>query len=86
MHEYDRNSVAARVPVPKPGIGERRQRLLCGYWGGERHHEAGTRVHVFWATAVLVVIVANNAKAIHFRISFMAFSLGEVLPEGGTVR
>jgi hypothetical protein len=41
---------------------------------------------VFWATAVLVVIVANNAKAIHFRISFMAFSLGEVLPEGGPVR
>jgi hypothetical protein len=37
---------------------------------------------MFWAAAVPAVIVANNAKAIHFRISFMAFSLGEVLAEG----
>jgi transposase len=31
MHKYDRSAVAARVPVPKPGIGQRRQRLLCGH-------------------------------------------------------
>src|ERR1700722_14576355 len=44
MHEYHRNAVAARVPVPKPGIGQRRQRLLCGCWSGKRHHEARTRI------------------------------------------
>src|SRR5208282_2202039 len=37
---------------------------------------------VLWPTAVPAVIVASNAKAIHFRISFMAFSLSEILPEG----
>jgi uncharacterized protein YjbJ (UPF0337 family) len=41
MHEYDRNAVAARVPVPKPGIGQRCQRLLCGYWDGERPVNCG---------------------------------------------
>jgi hypothetical protein len=44
MHEYDRRAVAARVPIPKSGIGQRRQRLLCGCWDGERHHEARTCV------------------------------------------
>jgi hypothetical protein len=40
---------------------------------------------VFWATAVPAVIAANNAKAIHFRISFMAFSISEARRPSGPV-
>jgi hypothetical protein len=82
MHEYDRNAVAARVPVPKPGIRQRRQRPFAGTGAGSGTIRLAPASGVFWATAVPTVIAANNAKAIQFRISFMAFSIGEVLPEG----
>src|SRR5450631_1617563 len=44
MHEYDRSAIATRVPVPKTGIGQCRQRLFCRYWSGERRHEVRARV------------------------------------------
>ena len=82
MHEYDRNAVAALSQYQSRVSGSVASASFAGTGAGSGTIRLAHASGVFWATAVPAVIAANNAKAIQFRISFMAFSIGEVLPEG----